>query len=220
MFIYKHLKILFLFIFLCSQCLHALLLTLIHKKVFDAIACACIDKCAASSKHIREKATRTTRKTKPSGKPNRMARRSGVVPAKPLGIGRRFSAVRSLLFIGFTITFTSWILPFSAGLGSHNPRVSQWNKRDKVRKTTLQSLKVYAYKREYQYSSDEYCCLVAYDLTHCCVHSFSLEKIEHPYLLDKKFSPPQIVTDTLSEYCDNPKYDIFDTIHTNKQKIE
>ena len=41
------------------------------------------------------------------GKPNRKARRSGAVPAKPLGIGCRFSAVRFFLFIGFAVPFTS-----------------------------------------------------------------------------------------------------------------
>ena len=49
----------------------------------------------------------TKRQQEQRGKPNRKARRSGAVPAKPLGIGCRFSAVQSFLLIGFAVPFTS-----------------------------------------------------------------------------------------------------------------
>ena len=52
-------------------------------------------------------ATSTRHEKNQNGKPNRKARRRGAVPAKPLGIGCRFSAVRSFLFIGFAVMIIS-----------------------------------------------------------------------------------------------------------------
>ena len=51
----------------------------------------------------RSQAHAAKRQQEQRGKPKRKARRSGAVPAKPLGIGCRFSAVRSFLFIGFAV---------------------------------------------------------------------------------------------------------------------
>ena len=67
----------------------------------------CLSMTSAAGFARRSQAHAAKRQQEQRGKPNRKARRCGAVPAKPLGIGCRFSAVRSFLLIGFAVSFTS-----------------------------------------------------------------------------------------------------------------
>ena len=77
--------------------------------------------------------------------------------------------------------------------------------------------KVYAYWMMYQYSLKQLCYLVAYDLERREIRSFFLEKIKEPYMLKKKFIPPQPLVEILMEYCQGGEYD-EDTVLIREEK--
>lgn len=77
--------------------------------------------------------------------------------------------------------------------------------------------KVYAHIQAYQYTLQQHCFLIAYDLTRSIISSFFLEKIKNPYLLKKVYSPPQYIEDALTDYCNNPEYDEFSVLHIDKE---
>lgn len=79
--------------------------------------------------------------------------------------------------------------------------------------------KVYAYWMMYQYSLKQQCYLVAYDLERREIRSFFLEKIKEPYMLKKKFIPPQPLEELLTEYCESGEYN-EDTVLIIEEKSD
>lgn len=80
--------------------------------------------------------------------------------------------------------------------------------------------KVYAYWKIYQYTLEQRSYLVAYDFERRQISSFFIEKIENPYLLKKKFSLPQYISDILKDYCEKEEYDEYTVIKIGEQGNE
>lgn len=81
-------------------------------------------------------------------------------------------------------------------------------------------VKVYAYWKIYQYTLEQRSYLVAYNFETKEISSFFIEKIENPYLLKRKFSPPQRLLEILIDYCENEKYDEYTVLTYGENQNE